>query len=375
MGWPQWASFECPFCLQQTGDGKFTISAHLSAHMEEISLAALPVGVDEEHKSSSDSESTISQQHRADDDSKSLSDDEHSPSPLIFFQNFSKLYKPANGFVDTGNNTGCHLISDDLVVGLGFKESDFGPVVVESVDTTAGTIHPTGTISLTWHIEIHQALEAEIDKAHADFHIVPESILSTYFAPYNVVFSASGRRLGRGTRNQKLLIKDVVHLASRNQGALIAPFKSHHVILTNTELFCLSPRVDMSSLQAELDEQRQANDRARRLKEVQAPELTKRFSSDGGDRQVNMQIVDPGAEGGQDISSYNEASDSDSPRDLFVCPYEPCVEKKPRTWVHADEFRSHLYRRHKLRFEPEDSLDIYLHQYVESTPSIPSTPS
>lgn len=45
---PLWQSFECPLCLEQTGNGKGTITSHLSGHMEGISLAALPADTEED---------------------------------------------------------------------------------------------------------------------------------------------------------------------------------------------------------------------------------------------------------------------------------------------------------------------------------------
>ncbi|KAI0854987.1 hypothetical protein F4860DRAFT_497761 [Xylaria cubensis] len=43
---PAWESIECPLCLQSTGAGKTTITKHLSSHLEEISLGALPSGLE-----------------------------------------------------------------------------------------------------------------------------------------------------------------------------------------------------------------------------------------------------------------------------------------------------------------------------------------
>ncbi|KFA79353.1 hypothetical protein S40288_03570 [Stachybotrys chartarum IBT 40288] len=54
---PEWKGFECPLCSEDTGDGKFVISRHLSDHLEEISLAALPLSVEDENdEPSSESE-------------------------------------------------------------------------------------------------------------------------------------------------------------------------------------------------------------------------------------------------------------------------------------------------------------------------------
>ncbi|RYP65226.1 hypothetical protein DL770_009053 [Monosporascus sp. CRB-9-2] len=54
---PEWRSFKCPLCHDETGVGKSAISRHLSSHMEEISLAALPVGVESDNESDSDVDS------------------------------------------------------------------------------------------------------------------------------------------------------------------------------------------------------------------------------------------------------------------------------------------------------------------------------
>ncbi|KAH8900698.1 hypothetical protein GQ53DRAFT_835635 [Thozetella sp. PMI_491] len=43
---PQWRSTSCPLCKEETGDGKVAITRHLSKHLEEISLSALPIGDD-----------------------------------------------------------------------------------------------------------------------------------------------------------------------------------------------------------------------------------------------------------------------------------------------------------------------------------------
>lgn len=55
---PEWRSFQCPLCHVATGSGRSVISQHLSAHLEEISLAALPLDVDSDNEDDSDDEST-----------------------------------------------------------------------------------------------------------------------------------------------------------------------------------------------------------------------------------------------------------------------------------------------------------------------------
>lgn len=46
---PAWSSFQCSLCHEETGEGKTAIIHHLSSHMEEISLAALPSGYDSDN--------------------------------------------------------------------------------------------------------------------------------------------------------------------------------------------------------------------------------------------------------------------------------------------------------------------------------------
>ncbi|KAJ4392154.1 hypothetical protein N0V93_005777 [Gnomoniopsis smithogilvyi] len=43
---PDWASIKCPLCRQDTGSGKVSITTHISTHLEEISLATLPIDSD-----------------------------------------------------------------------------------------------------------------------------------------------------------------------------------------------------------------------------------------------------------------------------------------------------------------------------------------
>ncbi|KAL7948551.1 hypothetical protein V8C42DRAFT_254354 [Trichoderma barbatum] len=54
---PNWESTVCLLCKEETGSGKITITKHLSKHLEEISLSALPVEVDSNAASENSSES------------------------------------------------------------------------------------------------------------------------------------------------------------------------------------------------------------------------------------------------------------------------------------------------------------------------------
>ncbi|QYT04574.1 hypothetical protein H0G86_011476 [Trichoderma simmonsii] len=55
---PKWASTECPLCREETGNGKIAITKHLSKHLEEVSLSALPVEVDSDAESENSPESS-----------------------------------------------------------------------------------------------------------------------------------------------------------------------------------------------------------------------------------------------------------------------------------------------------------------------------
>jgi len=45
---PAWASVSCPLCLKATGAGQMAVTTHLARHLEEISLAALPIYLEED---------------------------------------------------------------------------------------------------------------------------------------------------------------------------------------------------------------------------------------------------------------------------------------------------------------------------------------
>ncbi|KAM5354622.1 hypothetical protein ACJ41O_001269 [Fusarium nematophilum] len=48
---PGWGQIQCPLCKGEVGPGKINITTHLGRHLEEISLSALPAGLDSESSS------------------------------------------------------------------------------------------------------------------------------------------------------------------------------------------------------------------------------------------------------------------------------------------------------------------------------------
>ncbi|KAK8032001.1 hypothetical protein PG990_001735 [Apiospora arundinis] len=58
---PGWAAFECPLCKEDTGTGRTVITRHLSSHLEELSLGALPSAheVDSSQSEGEDSKASV----------------------------------------------------------------------------------------------------------------------------------------------------------------------------------------------------------------------------------------------------------------------------------------------------------------------------
>lgn len=494
---PHWASFECPLCLQDTGDGKFAITGHLSSHMEEISLAALPVGADEDQNDSSDSEST-SQQLYADVDNVNLSDGEDEPTPQLFIQNTSNLYRLVRGFVSTSNATNSYMISDRKVLELGFNKDNFEQVRVESIETKAGTIHPMGSISLQWHVDVNYPGVTEIEGAKGVFDIVPEDILSASFAPYEVVFSTTR---SMGLTSQGTLMINVTREARSIPGTLPAPPHSQCVFITNTpfSLFrmagnpsqkrairsqgSITPPSDFpesESGDADVSEGASSSDESERFpgqsrqsdsERAEIPSSPPRVII-GKKRQEQLSKLERLATADEPMDDYESDMTSDGPgadfthewpgsvftvlkcdiicafqltscnrnisqdkssktkglytcpfpdcaeheqglaqkKDLhrhmiqahgerpyrcphencprsttgfglqegldrhmrgahgqggagrrFVCPYEPCSHEEMKIWPRGDNFRSHLLRVHKLKFDPHDHLVEYMY--------------
>ncbi|KAK7909078.1 hypothetical protein PG985_014956 [Apiospora marii] len=62
---PDWASFRCPLCISETGNGKLAIIGHIASHLEEISLAAIPPDFEDDESVSDESSQTTSESKAA----------------------------------------------------------------------------------------------------------------------------------------------------------------------------------------------------------------------------------------------------------------------------------------------------------------------
>jgi len=64
-----WSSVSCPLCLQAAGSTQISVTAHLSRHLEEISLAALPVYPDDDDDEIFETDSELGSDQLAEDGS------------------------------------------------------------------------------------------------------------------------------------------------------------------------------------------------------------------------------------------------------------------------------------------------------------------
>ncbi|KAK4223486.1 hypothetical protein QBC38DRAFT_372996, partial [Podospora fimiseda] len=53
---PKWEGIQCFLCTEETGQGKIAVIQHLARHLEEISLSALPTGIDSDTASETSSD-------------------------------------------------------------------------------------------------------------------------------------------------------------------------------------------------------------------------------------------------------------------------------------------------------------------------------
>jgi hypothetical protein len=78
---PDWRSAECPLCRETTGTGKSATLIHFARHMEDIALAALPRGVEEEACSESEFEAESKAESQAESQAESEQEIEPEPKP------------------------------------------------------------------------------------------------------------------------------------------------------------------------------------------------------------------------------------------------------------------------------------------------------
>lgn len=149
----------------------------------------------------------------------------------VLIQDALEWYAPVDCKIDTGNETGCHLISKQMTLDLGFTRTAYGPSRVGSIDTLGGTAQTVGSILLRWRVEMDGQIYPHEDWFeifdHANF-------------PYDVIFTtddlASAPPGAAAAPSQKALMMIVMGKKKRTEGAFeikvlrtpVLPISSHH---------------------------------------------------------------------------------------------------------------------------------------------------
>lgn len=160
--------------------------------MEEISLAALPVGADDDHTDDSDSEGAASPGSQAEAENSELFEVEtqNQSLPYVSMTHGIVTHMNVDWTVDTGNLSRYHLITDSLVRRLGYDSGDFPRTDVKSISITGGTVHPIGSLYMTWKVSDAEAATASDGRAVSIFEVVSKNSLPVFLRSFDVIFSA-----------------------------------------------------------------------------------------------------------------------------------------------------------------------------------------
>jgi hypothetical protein len=80
---PKWDDKNCQFCSQVVAEGGATMMRHVEHHLQEISLAALPLEADEDEDAESDSEHTGKPSEASDGETGPPNWRPRNPSPIV----------------------------------------------------------------------------------------------------------------------------------------------------------------------------------------------------------------------------------------------------------------------------------------------------
>jgi hypothetical protein len=174
--------------------------------MEEISLAALPVGADDDHTDDSDSQSSAT--HESSESAASLE------RPPLIAQIRERLEVKNRGrkpplylsmtcqpgarmshlsnipwTVDSENLSGHHLITEQITSMLGYNAQDFTGTHVSSISITGGVVKPIGSLYITWQVSDTRAATASDGRAGSIFEVISKDSLPHSFRKLGVVFS------------------------------------------------------------------------------------------------------------------------------------------------------------------------------------------
>ncbi|RTE81251.1 hypothetical protein BHE90_004236 [Fusarium euwallaceae] len=160
---PAWSSFECPLCHEETGKGKTAIVHHLTRHMEEISLAALPSGYDSDNDIEESEDEAEDEEEDEDEDGD---EDEYENAVDRFLDFVSSSRGPTDERPVTSKDHG--LLATTVTIDQTVRDSDL---------YTKATPHEDGLYHCPWEGQPGcnhqpQKLKANYDKC-VDSHLKP----------------------------------------------------------------------------------------------------------------------------------------------------------------------------------------------------------
>lgn len=163
--------------------------------MEEISLAALPVGADDDHTDDSDAEGAATPESQAEAEDSELFAVENTGQELPFLtmvhQRDTTTTRGINDWtVDIGNLSGHHLITDQLALALGYQVEDFTQTNAKSISITGGAVQPIGSIFVSWAIWSSRLNDVKNDLVGSIFEVISNDSLPASLRKFSVLFSA-----------------------------------------------------------------------------------------------------------------------------------------------------------------------------------------
>lgn len=160
---PNWDSIECPFCKHVTGSGELAVTGHLSKHLEEISLLALPIGVNSNETSENGSELGDS-----DDDGENSHEISHPNTKDKGKSTAVADYGPTNG----EQNTPCNILYVNLPIEA--SEEELKAILSKQQGFKRALFRTTQTYPLRF-VEFDDTSSAL--KAILDLHGKPQPLL------------------------------------------------------------------------------------------------------------------------------------------------------------------------------------------------------
>ncbi|KAL7934246.1 hypothetical protein V8C35DRAFT_302120 [Trichoderma chlorosporum] len=127
---PKWKSIKCPLCKEETGSGKLAVTNHISKHLEEISLSALPVEIDSNAESENSSEASDAE-HSLEERTNSIVDGDQ--------ETFTNEYEDSIASSKNYSNPGINVVAEEENLATISAEREATQEVAKSGVTEAET--------------------------------------------------------------------------------------------------------------------------------------------------------------------------------------------------------------------------------------------